>query len=77
MLLAHIKGEEMLFWLSLTASMLKTVVISKQCFAISRILKWKTFHGNVSNSSYILPAGVCFLSHVSDSLGNLEEMWLY
>jgi len=74
MLLAHLKGEEMLFWFSLTALMLKTVVISNQCFTINRLIKWNIFHCNVRNSSYIFPAGVCFLSHISGSLGNLEEM---
>ena len=67
MLLAHLKVEEMLFWLSLTSLNLKTVVISKQCFNINRLIKWKIFHFSVGNSSCILPAGVWFLSHVSHS----------
>lgn len=40
MLLAHLKGEEMLFWLSFTALILKTILIYKQCFTINSLIKY-------------------------------------
>lgn len=76
MLLAHLKSEEILFWLSFTALILKTTLIYKQCFTNNSLIKCKIFHYDVRKSSYILLAEV-FFAPCMGSLGNLEEMWFY